>query len=254
MSGTVPSYFEVGKGSPVILLMGLGASGASWEPHYSVWARSHRCIAVDNRGAGRTPLGDENLTTALMARDVIALLDDLKIDECDIIGISMGSCIAQKVALERPNRVRRLGLVATWARSDSYTRSVLHTLAAVRETGNQRLFNELLRNLIWTPDWINSHAVEMTNDLDVPFSMTHEAFGQQATACATHDEMDRLRRIAVPTLVTYGDADIFIRPDLSAAVAEAIPGAERVIFPDAGHVHHWEDLDRFNAVFEEWVA
>ena len=84
------------------------------------------------------------------------------------------------------------------------------------------------------------------------FTMSAEAFSDQISACAMHDTVSRLRDIAVPTLVTWGRRDGFIRPDLSASVATAIPDAQQSVY-ETGHVHHWEELDRFNSEIEAWL-
>ena len=247
------AHLDEGAGDPLVLLMGLGAPAGAWAPHSRVWSRNYRCISVDNRGAGGTPLGGEPATTQLMAGDVARLIDALGIGSCSVVGISMGACIAQELALARPDLVRKVVLVAPWARCDYSTASLLEVMLRVRRSGDSRAFNELLRNTIWTPDWINQHSVEMAVDLELEPEVSINAFEQQVLACQEHDSFDRLTGILAPTLVTFGSDDIFIRPSLSLEVASAIPSAETTIFQNCGHVHHWEDLDRFNSLVEEWL-
>lgn len=247
------SYLDEGAGDPVVLLMGLGAPASAWAPHSQVWSRSYRCISIDNRGAGETPLGGEPATTQLMADDVARLIDALGIAKCSVVGISMGACIAQELVLARPDLVRKVVLVAPWARCDNWTTSVLDVMLRVRRSGDHRAFNQLLRNTIWTPDWTNQHFLEMAADLDLEPGMSIDAFEQQVSACQKHDNSDRLAGILIPTLVTLGSDDIFIRPTLTHEVAFTIPDAETVMFPESGHVHHWEDLERFNSLVEEWL-
>ena len=247
------SYIDEGAGEPLVLLMGLGAPASAWAPHSRVWSGRYRCISVDNRGAGDTPLGDEPVTTQLLAGDVARLIDSLGIASCSVVGISMGACIAQQLVVERPDLVRKVVLVAPWARCDSSTTRALDVMLRVRRSGDSRAFNEFLRNLIWTPEWTNEHSLEMEADLGLPPAMSLEAFEQQVRACQQHDSLDRLSEILAPTLVTWGSADIFIRPSLSLEVASKIAGAETAIFSTSGHVHHWEDLERFNALVEEWL-
>jgi pimeloyl-ACP methyl ester carboxylesterase len=189
-----------------------------------------------------------------MAADVAALLDKLDAGSCDVAGISMGSCIAQELAISRPDLVNRLVLVAPWARSDPYTDGVLESLSEARAHGSQRQFNLLLRNTVWTPEWINDHSAEQELALRTAPALTVEAFQQQAAACASHDTRVRLSEVSAPTLITYGEQDVFIRPSRSREVAELIPGAELLAFQGSGHVHHWEHLDAFNAAIEEWLG
>ena len=73
-------------------------------------------------------------------------------------------------------------------------------------------------------------------------------------ACRTHDTKGRLHQIEVPTLVTAGSADRFIPATLSISLAEALPDARLELFADSGHVHHWEELARFNDCVEEFLT
>ena len=247
------SYIDEGDGPPMILIMGLGAGSSVWAPHSSVWSRKFRCIAVDNRGVGASPLGAEPASTANMAQDVVRLMEALELGPSAIVGISMGAGIAQELALARPDLVRKLVLVAPWARCDGYTRSVLSVLGRVHSLGDPRSFNELLRNMIWTPRWVNENGESMEADLSLPLSTASEAFQQQVRACQEHDAFARLAELRVPTLVTFGDGDVFIHPDLSLEVAAQIPGAEVRIFEGTGHVHHWEELEKFNELIADWT-
>ncbi|WP_382303560.1 alpha/beta fold hydrolase [Herbiconiux sp. UC225_62] len=249
----VPAYSEHGDGPPLVLLMGLGAPASAWLPHSEHWARSHRCLLLENRGSGGTPLGAVPASTQDYADDVASLLESLGTGPVAVAGISMGACVAQEVALRHPQLVSRLLLVAPWARVDPATASTLSVLARARAGGDDRLLNEMLRNLVWTPEWVNRHAAEMAPGLDLPPTLSPQAFSAQADACATHDSLSRLAQIACPTLVTLGEQDAFIRPELSVEVADAIPGAELRRFA-SGHVHHWEELDEFNRTTEEWLA
>ena len=247
------SYIDEGDGPPMILIMGLGAESSAWTPHSRVWSRKFRCIAVDNRGLGESPLGPEPASTANMAQDVVRLMEALELGPSAIVGISMGAGIAQELALARPDLVSKLVLVAPWARCDGYTRSVLSVLGRVHSLGDPRSFNELLRNTIWTPRWVNENGESMEADLSLPLSMASEAFQQQVRACQEHDALARLAELRVPTLVTFGNGDAFIHPELSLEVAAHIPGAEVRIFEGTGHVHHWEELEKFNELIADWT-
>jgi pimeloyl-ACP methyl ester carboxylesterase len=84
--------------------------------------------------------------------------------------------------------------------------------------------------------------------------MSPSAFAAQAAACTGHDALDRLAGIAVPTLVTAGDEDVFTPPRCARQLADGIPGARLEVFAGAAHTHHWERLDEFNALVEEWLG
>ncbi|GAA2097119.1 alpha/beta hydrolase [Microlunatus panaciterrae] len=255
-SGPAPvelAHTESGKGDPVILIMGLNASGAAWRPHVDQWSRTFRCLAVDNRGAGESPAPLGPYTTAELADDYANLIRKLDLGVCRVVGISMGGAIAQELALRHPELVERLVLVATWAGADPYTRDILTLIDFVRSSADEATFNMFLQTLVWTPDWFSSHDHDLTMARQVPPSVGPDALAAQVQACLTHDTLDRLGGIAVPTLVTAGRLDRFVPIRLSRTVAEEIPGARLEIFDESGHVHHWEELQRFNDYVEEWL-
>lgn len=247
------AHTETGTGPPLLLIMGLNAPGAAWAPHTEAWSAAFRCIAVDNRGAGLSPAPPGPYRTAELAEDCAALIERLALGPCRVAGISMGGAVAQELALRRPDLVERLVLVATWSRPHPYTRAVLDTLAAVRSRCDVATFTTHLQTLVWTPDWFAAHAEELIATRSDDPTVGAEALAAQAAACRDHDAYDRLDRIRVPTLVTAGGRDRFIPPALSAEIAARIPDARWELFADTGHVHHWQELDRFNDTVQEFL-
>jgi pimeloyl-ACP methyl ester carboxylesterase len=105
-------YEEKGSGDPVLLIMGITATGDVWQAHSDHWSEEFRCIMPDNRGVGQTdkPAGD--YTSAMMADDYAGLLDALGISQARVVGVSMG-CAAPSSCV--PGR----GSTATRPRSSS---------------------------------------------------------------------------------------------------------------------------------------
>ena len=246
------AYEEVGEGPPLLLIMGLGADRTAWAPHVSRWAERFRCIVADNRGAGRSPAPPGPYTTASMADDYAALLRGR--GPVDVVGISMGGAIAQELALRYPALVRRLVLVAAWARTSAYTRDVLAGLAAARRGLSVADYVTALQCLIWTPGWFDAHGDELAADRAAAQAVGPDALAAQAAACATHDALGRLAGITAPALVTAGVLDRFVPVALSAELASGLPSGRLELFEDTGHVHHFEDVDRFNTLVEDWLA
>lgn len=250
------AFRESGHGEPLLLVMGLGADGTAWEPHVAAWSTHYRCIAVDNRGSGRSDQPPGPYTTAAMADDYAGLIRELGLRQVKVVGISMGGAIAQELALRHPELVSKLVLVATWARLSTYAREVFAHMARVRATAPLPVFTQLLQLWIWSPAWVDAHLGDLQAEqaaADHEDAMPRHAFDAQLAACVGHDTTGRLGDITVPTLITWGDRDIFVPPVLSRALSERIPGAEFEVFPGAAHTHHWEHLDRFNARVLEWL-
>jgi pimeloyl-ACP methyl ester carboxylesterase len=248
------AHEEVGDGPPVILIMGINAGGSAWQPHVDQWSRAFRCVVVDNRGAGASPAPPGPYSTVELADDYAALITELGLGPCRIVGISMGSAIAQELALRHPDLVERLVLVATWSRPDPYVADVLRVIGRLRALADTRTFTTHLQTLIWTPQWFTDHGGELAAAREVTPDVGVAALQSQIEACLEHDARSRLDRIAVRTLVTAGEQDRFIPCHLAREVADAIPGARYELFQQTGHVHHWEELQRFNDVVEEFLS
>ena len=114
--GDINIYYEdYGKGEPLLLIAGWGTDLSCWLSQIPEFSTKYRVIAFDNRGAGRTDAPDEPYSFRMMADDAVGLLDALGIGQAHILGVSMGGCIAQEIAIEHPERTKSLILAATTA-------------------------------------------------------------------------------------------------------------------------------------------
>jgi len=246
-NGIEIAYQEAGAGDPLLLIMGLGAPGAAWEKHVEAYARHFRCIIMDNRGAGDSDKPAEDYTTAMMADDAAGLLENLGIPSARVAGISMGSGIAQELALRHPAKVRSLALISSWARCDSYMREVFLHFQTARRDLSLPDFTRLLQLWIYTPDYFSREYSELeeAKGSEGPVMPNH-AFGAQTQACINHNTLERLSAIEQPCLLTVGEMDIFTPLRFSHEMASRLPHAQLEIFKNAGHCHHWEYLGDFN--------
>jgi pimeloyl-ACP methyl ester carboxylesterase len=248
-------YEECGSGDPLILIMGLGAPGSRWKDHVASYQKHFRCILVDNRGAGESDKPNGPYTTKMMAHDIVGLMSALGIENARIAGISMGSAIAQELALAYPDKVRGLVLVSSWARCDKYTQAVFEHFKKMRERASPADFTQLLQLWIASAAYYEKHFDEMVEDQSKAQEdyMPVDAFQAQSDACRMHNTFERLNTITAPTLLTVGDADIFTPLRLTVEMHERMPSSEMVVFKGLGHIHHWEDLERFNNVTTQFL-
>ena len=245
------SYNEYGQGEPLILIMGLGASGDKWKDHIAAYKDHFRCIAIDNRGAGNSSAPKEDAyTTEEMAEDVVAVMDSLGIAKAHIHGISMGGAIAQKIAARYPDRVISLILTSTFARASNGFRRAIEILRDSNGVVDGETFTHLLNWMIWSDDYHRDHYDSLVSaesaDADNPTPMSVDAFAAQCNACITHDAFDELRNITAPTLVARGGVDYLAPMWVTQELVDGIPNAESYICEKGGHVHHWEYLEDFN--------
>ena len=249
-NGITLHYEERGQGEPLILLMGLGAPGSKWADHAAAYEQHFRCFVVDNRGAGESDKPAGPYTTRMLAEDTAGLMRALGIQQARVAGLSMGSAIAQELALAYPHLVRSLVLISSWARCDRYTQAVFDHFKKARARLSPADFVQLLQLWIAAPPYYEEHEAQMLQDQANAAEgyMPLDAFAAQCDACGTHQALERLVQIRVPALLTVGDADIFTPLRLTAEMHARLPGSAMEVFEGRGHIHHWEDLDRFNAL------
>jgi len=245
------AFEDLGRGDPLVLIMGLSARGAFWEDHLKEYVKHFRCIVVDNRGAGDSDKPDGPYTTRTMAEDIAELINQLELPKVHVAGISMGGAIAQELAIHHPSLVQSLTLISTWAKLSPYAIQVFDHLKDMRKTATPAEFMKLLQLWIFAPPYYQS--AENRHSMDEGCQTAHEnymvlhAFCAQADACMSHDSVEQVANIKVPTLITVGDLDVFTPIEFSRQLHELIPDSTLCEFEGAGHAHHWEDLQSFNA-------
>ena len=116
VNGVELHYRETGDGSPLVWVMGTGMNGDAWH-RYQVpeFSSSYRCITFDLRGSGRSECPDGPYSAALLAEDLVGLLDHLGIDDAHFVGFSLGAATLQELALSHPHRTRSVVLMSTWS-------------------------------------------------------------------------------------------------------------------------------------------
>lgn len=247
----------IGSGPP--LLVCHGGPGLNHLPYRTLDQLADRWTLVhwDHRGHGRSgPLPDGPVDMSLFADDAIAVADDLGLDQFALFGHSMGGWIAQELVLRAPDRATALILAATTPGQLGATESpddeqgapppdeVLELLRGVPEDDAAvvRQYTGLAPYLCRAAD--PTPLIDaLTEDLVSADSMVR-VFG----ALERWSSVDRLATISCPTLVLAGQHDIFCSPAQLRRIATRIPGAEHVLFDDAGHFIWYEDPDGFFSI------
>jgi pimeloyl-ACP methyl ester carboxylesterase len=258
-AGAVELWVERrGTGPEVLLISGLGDPAEAWEPQLDGLADRYRLTAFDNQGVGRTPLLGGPLSPATLADDAAALLRALGVPSAHVAGFSMGSAIAQELALRHPGLVRSLVLVSTYARPEALFRAQLNFWRWLVEVApSERAFYEAIFTWVYTPRAHADGSVDQIVEEALAFQhqQSVEAFQAQVDACLSHDTADRLAQITAPTLVVAGEFDILLPPRLGQAVAAAIPNARFEVWPGEAHQPFQEVPDEFNTRLDDfWRA
>ncbi len=242
----------------MVLIAGLGATHHLWEMQAPSFARSFRVVTFDNRGSGETDKPSEPYSIALFADDTAALMDALGIERAHVYGQSMGGLIAQEFALRHPRRLRCLVLGCTTFGGPN---SVLPSpQAAALLSGMPNLPEdqavERVMELFYSPRYRRDHAEEARSRIQsyFPLRTPPDAYARQLVACLTFDAYDRLPQIDAPTLVINGAEDALIPPENSRIMAQRIPDAELVLFPEAGHLFFHEMPEEADATVSDFLS
>lgn len=211
LSTGIRMYYEAtGSGEHLILVPGSGGAHGVWSNQIGPFSEFYRCIALDLRGGGNSDKPKGNYTVRLLADDVVALMDALKIEGAHIMGQSLGSAMAQEIAINYPQRVKSISLHSTWARTDEWLRLHFETtkfliLNAPEVYGMYRKWR------LYSPMAVSSGLADRTESarkgpaLDME---DREAKARIHDADTSHDAADRLGLIKKPTLVTSGEGDV----------------------------------------------
>jgi pimeloyl-ACP methyl ester carboxylesterase len=262
-------HYEVaGEGPPLLCVMGFGAPLEGYALQARALAAHRRVITFDNRGIGRSSVPRLPWTIDDLAQDALDLLDHLEVPRADVVGVSMGGMIAQRLAIARPERVGALVLAATFAHADLELRRRVAELTARSFAGwakggfgGRAAFEKALR-VAWEGDVVSGAPLTADGQaiLDRGWDMREE-FGAkdlgvlgQLVALLTHDARADLGRITSPTLVLAGSADALSPLRQARLLARSIPGARLEILAGAPHGMNLATAPLFNANVEAFLA
>ena len=250
-------YYEVqGDGEPLLCVHGLACDTLAWIPQIQAFAAGHRTVIFDNRDVGQSSMAAPGYDIADMARDALALADELELDSFHLLGISMGGAIAQEIALQAPDRVRTLTLAVTFPCGGAYARRLADVWSArVAQISREQHVDELMLMNHSERFYDNPEMVEFirTAMLNNPHPQPADAFGRQLAACSRHDALDQLGSLTMPTHVIGGEYDILVPVWKSRAIADRIPGAKLTVLPQAPHGLSLERAEEFNAAVLEFL-
>jgi pimeloyl-ACP methyl ester carboxylesterase len=225
---------------PLLLLCGSAHSYALWTEFAQALAVRHRVICYDYRGIGNSERGRGPLSVAGLAEDAAALLDVLGIERFHVLGWSLGSAVAQELALAHPERVGGLVLWGTWPAVDGFQRAMFAALRHPWASGDVAAGLAAL-SLAFSREFLD--APEAAARLAASLPAFPHTESQVLTACEqfdadlAHDTRGRLGDVKARTLVLVGERDVITPEWQGTAVAQAIPGARLEVFrgPHSAH-------------------
>ena len=250
------AYRVLGQGDPIVLIMGYGSTMDMWDPRFlDNLSSKYKVIIFDNRGMGNTTAPPGNFSIAQFANDTAGLMAALGIEKAHILGWSMGSFVAQELAIRYPERVNKIILYAgdcggkeAVMPSPQVLKDLTNTSGSPEERG-MRLFN-----LLFPKDWLSKQPAfykwfPIPKETSLP-----ENIERQAQAIATWPgACDRLGSIKSPALVVTGTEDVIAPPENAFILAQKINGSWLVQFEGAGHGLMYQYPDRLAKIVADFI-
>ena len=263
------AYKRFGQGKPVLFISGTSQTKDAWEPTLlsQLAATNHTVIVFDNRGIGETNIGTQPFSIEQFANDTAGLLDALQIEKADVFGASLGTFIAQELALNYPEKVDRLILHSTicggneTVYASGQAAELLMTLGSAQALHNMTAEEQamVLAQVMFPPEWLEQHP-EILNtviELAPSRSASPEIIQQQSLATSTWaaqgGSCDRLSTITQPTLLIVGDQDVVLPATNSIMMAQRIPNSWLVIIQGTGHGMMLQVPTEFDAIIQTFL-
>lgn len=242
------------EGAPPLLLGGsLGSTAQMWQPQVEALSTDFRVVCFDLRGHGRSPVPEGPYTMADLGEDVLALMDHLDLGRAHYAGISLGGMIGQWLAVNAPDRIDRLALLATSPCPGS-PQNWLERAALAREKGPGALADAVVGRWL-TEDYARAHSDEVEELRNGIAGTPAEGYASCCEAISRWDVRGDLPRVTAPTLVVGGAQDAAIPVQGNAdLIAERVPHAQLVVLDHAAHLLSWQQATRVNTLLTRHMA
>lgn len=251
-------YLEAGKGAPVVLLHGLGGDGSRWGPNIEALAKDFHVFALDQIGFGQSDKPLASYHTGMLSEFLVGFLKAVNVPKASLVGNSMGAGVALYTAVHFPQAVDRIVLADGGGyRAAAGAAPAAPTAEALRR---RQLQNSVTRDETREFFKILFHDKSLVTDqvVDEQLAMRlRSAFTiakmQEAGERGTLTEQE-VRSVKAPTLILWGKYDELANPAGADRLERAIPGSQKVIIDNCGHLPQLEKADEFNRLVRDFIA
>lgn len=254
------AYEIDGLGEPLLLIGGFTMVKESWELQVAPLAKHFRVVSFDNRGVGETTVPSEPFTIAEMAADTVGLMDGLGIDSAHVFGVSMGGLIAQVLALDHPDRVKKVVLGCTTHGGRHAVQPQKEVMQLLGKAADPSIPVEdsvrMRLPTVFSERFIREEPERLEEFVrsSVQYYPTPEGAAGQMGALSVFNVKKRLGEIRCPVLVITGAEDRMMPPENTRLLAEGIEGAEQYMVDEAGHSFFLEKPDEVNGVLIDFLS
>lgn len=256
------AYVRRGSGEPVLFLHGVGSTREVWRAQMAALPSAFDCIALDYRGYGESQVppaaclrlrahGARCISRAAFARDVFAVMDACGLASAHLCGCSLGGVVALEAYAQRPQRIRSLSLVDSFARYPHGLATIGERLGRLMELGIESFAQSRAPGVLKPHAALGDVAAVREQMRSIPLAV----YAAATQATWTGDYTALLPHIDRPVQVVWGEHDTIIAPRvLSEELVAKIPTAKPlVVVPDAGHVPNVDNPEFFNAALAAFV-
>lgn len=250
------AWFEAGRGQPLVLVHGLADDHRAWRRAVADLMLRHRVLMYDLRGHGETSLGSADGTVRQLGEDLANLLHVLNVEQVAVAGFSLGGTIAMRLAIDHPELVRGLVLVATSSRVGRAACEWYRARVEMVERSDPELRATLDRD---AADVYAQVPAEREDGLLIRRQSTADPRGY-ANACAAMATLNgapldpELPRISAPTLIVASDLDQHCPPKAAQIIAGGIAGSRLEVLEGAGHAIPVERPRELAAMMNDFLA
>lgn len=232
-------------GAPVLVFSNsLGATLSMWDRQMPTLQKQFRILRYDTRGLGQSSVTTGPYSIEQLARDVLVLLDELKLDRVHFCGLSMGGQTGMWLALNATTRLHKLILCNTAAKIGAPEMWNLR-IEAVRKGGMKSISSAVMER--WFSATYRANSPEVVNSIKLIFeSLDPDGYIANCAGIRDFDVREAITAIRVPTLVIAGTHDAATTPADGRYLADRIAGV-RYIELDAAHLSNIEDPKRFTS-------
>jgi 3-oxoadipate enol-lactonase len=232
------------SGAPVLLFSNsLGANYSMWDPQAHEFHKRFRILRYDTRGHGQSSSAPGPCSIGQLAKDVVALLDELDLDRVHFCGLSMGGMIGMWLAANTPERLNKLALCNTGAKIGT-VEAWNARIEAVRKSGMKSIAPAVVERW-FTPAFRQKSPAIVSNTLKMIEEANPDGYSSCCAAIRDCDYREQVAAIRTPTLVISGAHDPATPPADGRFLSQQVPGA-RYVELDAAHLSNIEAQDRFN--------
>ncbi|MBI5267602.1 MAG: alpha/beta hydrolase [candidate division Zixibacteria bacterium] len=247
-------YEEAGRGTPIVFLHGFTLDHRMWTAQKEYFSKQYRVIVHDSRGHGKSDAPPTNYSRDTRVEDLRMTLDQLGIDRCHLVGLSMGGSTGILFALKYPERLRSLALVSTGAAGWNVGKKISKLDEVAKSKGKQAALEQWLE---WSMQWYKGkEQFRAIAQLMEEIMRDHSGAIWADPLRGKYPRMtdlEHVHKIKVPTLIMAGELDRVFVP-LAKELHKKIEGSRYIMYPGVGHMINLEIPERFNGELGEWVG